>query len=138
MIQMGNVVSVHYTGKLTDGEMFDSSEGREPLTFQMGSGQIIPGFETALVGKNVGDKVTINIQPDDAYGQVREDLIVKVEKSQMPGEVYEGMSLQAQAEDGQAINVTVKEVYADHVMIDGNHPLAGKKLIFDLEVLSVE
>ncbi len=138
MIQMGNVVSVHYTGKLTDGEMFDSSEGREPLTFQMGSGQIIPGFETALVGKNVGDKVTINIQPDDAYGQVREDLIVKVEKSQMPGEVYEGMSLQAQAEDGQAINVTVKEVYADHVMIDGNHPLAGKELFFDIEVVSVQ
>lgn len=138
MIQMGNVVSVHYTGKLTDGEMFDSSEGREPLTFQMGSGQIIPGFETALVGKNVGDKVTINIQPDDAYGQVREDLIVKVEKSQMPGEVYEGMSLQAQAEDGQAINVTVKEVYADHVMIDGNHPLAGKELVFDIEVVSVQ
>jgi FKBP-type peptidyl-prolyl cis-trans isomerase 2 len=135
---MGNVVSVHYTGKLTDGEMFDSSEGREPLTFQMGSGQIIPGFETALVGKNVGDKVTINIQPDDAYGQVREDLIVKVEKSQMPGEVYEGMSLQAQAEDGQAINVTVKEVYADHVMIDGNHPLAGKELFFDIEVVSVQ
>lgn len=135
---MGNVVSVHYTGKLTDGEMFDSSEGREPLTFQMGSGQIIPGFETALVGKNVGDKVTINIQPDDAYGQVREDLIVKVEKSQMPGEVYEGMSLQAQAEDGQAINVTVKEVYADHVMIDGNHPLAGKELVFDIEVVSVQ
>lgn len=135
---MGNVVSVHYTGKLTDGEMFDSSEGRDPLTFQMGSGQIIPGFETALVGKNVGDKVTINIQPDDAYGQVREDLIVKVEKSQMPGEVYEGMSLQAQAEDGQAINVTVKEVYADHVMIDGNHPLAGKELVFDIEVVSVQ
>jgi FKBP-type peptidyl-prolyl cis-trans isomerase 2 len=138
MIQMGNVVSVHYTGKLTDGEMFDSSEGRDPLTFQMGSGQIIPGFETALVGKNVGDKVTINIQPDDAYGQVREDLIVKVDKSQMPGDVYEGMSLQAQAEDGQAINVTVKEVYSDHVMIDGNHPLAGKELVFDIEVVSVQ
>lgn len=138
MIQMGNVVSVHYTGKLTDGEMFDSSEGREPLTFQMGSGQIIPGFETALVGKNVGDKVTINIQPDDAYGQVREDLIVKVNKSQLPGEVHEGMSLQAQSDDGQSVNVVVKEIHDDHVMVDGNHPLAGRELVFDIEIVSVQ
>ena len=138
MIQMGNVVSVHYTGKLTDGEMFDSSEGRDPLTFQMGSGQIIPGFETALVGKNVGDKVTINIQPNEAYGQIREDLIVKVNKSQLPGEVHEGMSLQAQSDDGQSVNVIVTEIHDDHVMIDGNHPLAGKELVFDIEVVSVQ
>lgn len=138
MIQNGNVVSVHYTGKLTNGEMFDSSEGRDPLTFQVGSGQIIPGFENAIIGKNVGDAVSINIKPEEAYGQVREDLVVKVDKNQMPGEVQVGMTLQAQAENGQALNVTVKEVHEDHVMIDGNHPLAGEELVFDIKIVDIK
>ena len=137
MIENGKTVSVHYTGKLTDGEMFDSSEGREPLTFQMGSGQLISGFEKALEGKTVGDKVTVNIPVDEAYGQVREDLIVSVPKDQMPGEVQVGQSLQAQG-DGQSFNVTVMEIQDEHVIIDGNHPLAGKELIFDIEVIDVQ
>lgn len=138
MIQNGSTVEVHYTGKLTDGEVFDSSEGRQPLSFTMGTGQIIPGFESALVGKNIGDKVTVNIQPSDAYGEYREDLVVKVPNEQMPGPVEVGMTLQAQAQSGMPLNVTVKEVNEDHVVIDGNHPLSGKELIFDIEVVGIQ
>jgi len=138
MIQNGSTVEVHYTGKLTDGEVFDSSEGRQPLSFTMGTGQIIPGFENALVGKNIGDKVTVNIQPSDAYGEYREDLVVKVPNEQMPGPVEVGMTLQAQAQSGMPLNVTVKEVNEDHVVIDGNHPLSGKELIFDIEVVGIQ
>lgn len=138
MVETGKVVAVHYTGKLTDGEMFDTSEGRDPLKFQVGSGQIIPGFEKAIMGKNIGEKVTVNIPADDAYGQIREDLIVTVPLSQMPGEVQVGQPLQAQGDNGQTINVIVKEVNEENVMIDGNHPLAGKELVFDIEVVEIE
>jgi peptidylprolyl isomerase len=138
MVETGKVVAVHYTGKLSDGEMFDTSEGRDPLKFQVGSGQIIPGFEQAIMGKNIGEKVTVNIPADDAYGQIREDLIVSVPKSQMPGDVQVGQPLQAQGDNGQTINVIVKEVSEENVMIDGNHPLAGKELVFDIEVVEIE
>lgn len=138
MIQKSNIVGVNYTGKFLNGEVFDSSEGRDPLKFQVGSGQIIPGFENAIIGKNIGDKVTVNINPEEAYGNVREDLIVKVPLEQMPGEVEVGQSLQAQADNGQSVNVIVKEVNEDHVIIDGNHPLAGQELVFDIEILSID
>ena len=137
MITKGNTVDVHYTGKLTTGEVFDSSEGKEPLKFQVGSGQIIPGFEEGLMGKKVGDKVTVNIQPDNAYGQVREDLFVKVPLDKMPGEVEVGQSLQAVGDDNRPVQVIIKEVNEDHVVIDGNHPLAGKELVFDIEVMAI-
>lgn len=138
MVESGKVVAVHYTGKLTNGELFDTSEGRDPLKFQVGSGQIIPGFEQAIMGKNVGEKVTVNIPSDEAYGQVKEEFIVSVPKSQMPGEVQQGQQLQAEGEAGQVINVIVKEVNEDHVIVDGNHPLAGQDLIFDIEVVEIE
>jgi peptidylprolyl isomerase len=137
MIQIGSTVNVHYTGKLKSGEVFDSSEGRDPLSFTIGSGQIIPGFENAVIGKNVGDKVTIEIDPTEAYGEYREDLLVKVENEQLPGPVEVGQVLQAD-NGGQPVNVTVKEVNEDHVIIDGNHPLSGKDLIFDIEVVSFQ
>jgi len=138
MITKGNTVDVHYTGKLTTGEVFDSSEGKEPLKFQVGSGQIIPGFEEGLMGKKVGDKITVNIQPENAYGQVREDLFVKVPLDKMPGEVQVGQSLQAVGDDNRPVQVIIKEVNEDHVVIDGNHPLAGKELVFDIEVVDVK
>jgi FKBP-type peptidyl-prolyl cis-trans isomerase 2 len=90
------------------------------------------------MGKNVGDKVTVNIPPDQAYGEVREDLLTKVGKDQLPGEVQVGQSLSAQAQNGQEINVTVKEINEDHVIVDANHPLAGKELLFDIEVVDVQ
>lgn len=138
MVENGNLVSVHYTGKLKNGQVFDSSLEREPLKFQVGSGQIIPGFEQAILGKNVGDKVTTNIAPEQAYGQVREDLIVKVNKENLPGEVQIGQNLSAQASNGQDVTVTVTEINEDHVVVDGNHPLSGQELIFDIEVLEIE
>ncbi len=139
MIQKGNVVSVHYTGKLTDGTTFDSSEGRDPLTWQFGSGQMIPGFEKAIEGKNVGDKISSGpIKPEDAYGEFREDLVVEVPKEQMPGEVEVGLTLEASGDNGQAIPVKVKEVKETHVVIDGNHPLAGKEIQFDIEIVDIQ
>lgn len=137
MIENGKVVSVHYTGKLTSGEVFDTSEGRDPLTFQVGSGQIIPGFENALIGKNIGDNFTVNINSDEAYGPIREDLYLKVTKDRMPGEVEVGQSLTAQADNGQEVNVIIKEVNEDFVIIDGNHPLAGQDLEFTISVVNI-
>ena len=138
MIENGKVVSVHYVGKFTDGEVFDSSEGREPLQFQVGSGQLIPGFESAIIGKVVGDKVTANIAPEEGYGLVREDLIVSVPLDKMPGEVEVGQALEAQGDNGQSAQVFVKEVNEDNVVIDGNHPLAGKDLVFEIEVVEIQ
>lgn len=138
MIENGNVVSVHYVGKFTDGDVFDTSEGREPLQFQVGSGQIIPGFESAILGKIVGDKVTTTIRPEDGYGLVREDLVVSVPADKMPGTVEVGQTLEASGDDGQVAHVIVTEVNEETVTIDGNHPLAGKELIFDIEVVSIQ
>ena len=137
MIQNGSTVDVHYTGKLINGEVFDSSVGKAPLSFVVGSGQIIPGFENAIIGKNIGDKVTVDIPANEAYGEYRDDLVVKVPNTQLPGPVEVGMTLQAQAENGMPINVLIKEVNEDHAVIDGNHPFAGKNLIFDIEVVSI-
>jgi peptidylprolyl isomerase len=138
MIENGNVVSVHYVGKFTDGDVFDTSEGREPLQFQVGSGQIIPGFESAILGKIVGDKVTTTIRPEEGYGLVREDLVVSVPADKMPGTVEVGQTLEASGDDGQVAHVVVTEVTEENVTIDGNHPLAGKELIFDIEVVSIQ
>jgi peptidylprolyl isomerase len=138
MIENGKVVSVHYVGKFTDGEVFDSSEGREPLQFEVGSGQLIPGFESAIIGKIVGDKVTASITPEEGYGLVREDLIVSVPLDKMPGDVEVGQALEAQGDNGQSAQVFVKEVNEDNVVIDGNHPLAGKDLVFEIEVIEIQ
>lgn len=137
MVENGKVVSVHYTGKLTTGEVFDSSEGREPLTFQVGSGQIIPGFESAILGKNIGEVVSVTIPSSEAYGPIREDLFIKVPKENMPGEVEIGQSLSAQADNGQQVNVVVHEINEDHVVIDGNHALAGQDLEFTIQIVEV-
>jgi FKBP-type peptidyl-prolyl cis-trans isomerase 2 len=135
-IENGKKVKVHYTGKHVDGEVFDSSEGREPLTFTVGEGMMIKGFETGLMGMETGEKKTVEIEPSEAYGERREDLFTEVEKSQLPSDVVEGQVLQAMTEQGP-INVTVKELKEDKAVMDMNHPLAGKKLVFDLEVVEV-
>lgn len=136
MIENGTIVNVHYVGKLTDGSVFDSSEGRGLLRFEIGSGQIIPGFENALIGKNTGDKITANISPEEGYGPVMEELFVKVPLDRMPQDVEVGQELQASSENGTSV-VVVTEVNEDHVVVDGNHPLAGKDLIFEIEVVSL-
>ena len=137
MIENGSTITVHYTGKLKDGSTFDSSTGKEPLKFQIGSNQVIPGFENGLIGKSKGDKVTLDIPVDQAYGQIREDLFIKVPNDQLPGQVQIGQALQAM-NGPNVINVLVKEINEDHVVIDANHPLAGQNLIFDIEVVDVQ
>ncbi len=138
MIENGNKVSVHYTGKLENGEVFDSSVNGEPIEFIVGSGQIIPGFEKAIIGKEINERMSIQITPDEAYGEYRDDLVVNVPNANLPGHVDVGTILQAQAENGMPINVKVKEVLEDHVVVDANHPLAGKTLYFDIEIVKID
>lgn len=138
-ITNGSSVSVNYTGRLEDGTIFDTSlhEGRTPLTATLGQGQLIPGFENGLMGMAVGEKKTIEIEPSDAYGEVNEGMIQEVPLSQVPENVKVGDMLQGQNERG-SFQVSVKEVKENSVVLDMNHPLAGKKLIFDLEIVSVD
>ena len=138
MITKGNTVEVHYTGRFVDGEVFDSSEGKDPLQFEVGSGQIIPGFENAILGKQIGEKVTVTVSPEQAYGAMREDLVVEVPADKMPGPVEVGQLLQADGGEGQVVQVIVREVKEDVVVIDGNHPLAGQDLVFEIEVVSIQ
>lgn len=136
MIKEGNKVKVHYTGKLESNEVFDTSKNKDPLQFTVGEGQLIPGFENGVIGLKVGDKKTINIDVNQAYGEVRKDLLNEVSKDKMPEGVTKGQILQAQTPNG-LMSVKIHEIKEDTVIIDANHPLAGKKLIFDLEVVEV-
>ena len=138
-VETNSTVTVNYTGRLEDGSIFDSStiEGREPLKATLGEGNLIKGFETGLYEMSVGDKKTVEINPIDAYGEYNDLMVQEVEKTNLPGEVEVGMHLEAQTQMGP-IQFIVKEVKEETVVLDGNHPLAGKKLIFDLEVLEEE
>ena len=137
-VTSNSTVSVHYTGRLEDGTVFDSSlvEGREPLTATLGQGNLISGFENGLVDMVVGEKKTIEIEPENAYGQVNPQMVNEVAKSQVPEGVSVGDMLQAMSPAGP-INVKVLEINEDVVVLDANHPLAGQKLIFDLEVITI-
>lgn len=138
-VEENSTVVVNYTGKLEDGSIFDTSmvDGREPLRATLGNNQLISGFENGLVGMEVGEKRTVEIEPENAYGEVHDHLIQEVDKTQMPGEVEVGIALQAQTQMGP-VQFIVKEVKDETVILDANHPLAGKKLIFDLEVVDIE
>lgn len=137
--KQGDKVRVHYTGKLTDGKQFDSSEGREPLEFTVGAGQMIKGFDDAMPGMKVGDKKTINIQPEDAYGEVNKDAMIEFPKANIPKDMKleKGMQLQLRNENGQPFPVTVKEIKDDVIVLDANHELAGKELVFDIELMEI-
>jgi len=137
-IEIGDNVIVNYTGKLEDGTIFDTSltEGREPLTAKLGEGKLIKGFEDGLVGMVQGDKKTIEIEPENAYGFPNELLVSDVPKTNIPEGVKVGDVLQAMSQNGPVI-VKVIEIKENDVVLDANHPLAGKKLIFDLEVVEV-
>ncbi len=138
--QQGNTVSVHYTGKLNDDTVFDSSRGGDPLSFEVGSGQIIPGFEKGVVGMSPGDTKTVEVSAEEAYGPYREDQVVEVERDKLPEDIQPevGQQLQVQQTNGQTAVVTIKEVTQSAVRLDANHPLAGKDLTFEIEVVSVE
>jgi FKBP-type peptidyl-prolyl cis-trans isomerase 2 len=136
----GNKVSVHYTGHLTDGYIFDSSEGREPLSFTLGENSVISGFEEAVVGMEPGEKKTVTIPPEKGYGKKRDDLVAKMNRDQIPEHIEpkEGMQLGLKTKDGREIPVRITELDEEKVILDANHELAGKTLIFDLELVEVK
>lgn len=139
-VKNGDTVKVHYHGKLTDGTTFDSSEGREPLEFEVGSGSVIPGFDTGVTGMQVGEKKTINIPVDEAYGQKQEDLYMEFPRDKLPAEVTPevGMQLNMSNGSGQNFPVIIDEVNDDIIILDANHPLAGEDLTFDLELVEIK
>ena len=139
-VKENDTVKVHYTGKLADGQVFDSSREREPIEFTLGQGQIIPGFEKGLLNMKVNEKKTIEIPSDEAYGEPRQDLIQEVDKNQLPPEIKPepGMGLVSKSPDGREMNLVVKEVKDKSIVVDGNHPLAGKDLTFELEVVEIK
>lgn len=136
----GDTVKVHYHGRLTDGSTFDSSSGREPLEFEVGSGQVIRGFDVGVSGMSVGEKKTIQIPVEDAYGHKDENMMVEFPKSNFPKDLNPeiGMSLNMTDNSGQVIPVVIAEVNDDSVILDANHPLAGQDLIFDIELVEIE
>lgn len=136
----GDTVKVHYTGKLEDGTIFDSSREREPLEFTLESGQIIPGFEEAVDGMEEGEETTVEIPPEKAYGMRQEDAVMEFPVTELPDEMEPevGMQLQLQGANGQAFPARVVEVGDETVVLDANHPLAGETLTFDIELVEVE
>lgn len=138
-VKNGDTVKVHYTGKLTSGDPFDSSEGREPLEFQVGAGQMIPGFDAALPGMEVGDKKTVNIPAAQGYGETNEEAIIEFPKENVPEDMKlePGMSLTLSNQEGQPFPVVVKEIKDDVIVLDANHFLAGKDLVFDIELVEI-
>ena len=135
----GDTVKIHYTGTLDDGTQFDSSAGRDPLEFTLGSGQVIPGFDKAVEGMIVGDKKSVNIPAEDAYGERHDEMVQEVPKEALPEDLNPevGMPLQAQAPDGQMVNLTIVGVEDESIIVDGNHPLAGQALNFDIELVEI-
>ncbi|MFT4033295.1 MAG: peptidylprolyl isomerase [Siphonobacter sp.] len=136
----GDKVRVHYTGKLTNGVVFDSSEGREPLEFTLGSGMVIAGFDSGITGMTVGEKKVIDIPVTEAYGPADENLVFQFNRSDLPQDIpFEvGMQLNMHADgEGQTIPVTVTEVSDTTISVDANHPLAGQDLIFEVELIGV-
>ena len=139
-VKQDDTVKVHYTGKLENGQVFDSSVEREPIEFTLGQGQIIPGFEKGLLNMEVNEKKTVKIPSEEAYGAPRPELVQEVDKAQLPEEIKPevGMGLVSKSPEGQEMNLVVTEVKDSSIVVDGNHPLAGKDLTFDLEVVEIK
>lgn len=139
-VKNGDTVKVHYHGKLTDGSTFDSSEGREPLEFEVGSGMVIPGFDAGVTGMVVGEKKTVLIPVNEAYGSKQEDMIMEFPKDRFPADMVPevGSQLNMSNGSGQNFPVVIVEVRDEVVILDANHPLAGEDLTFDLELVAIE
>ena len=135
----GDVVAIHYTGRLSDGTIFDTSEGGTPLSFTLGSGQVIPGFEEAALGMEEGDSKTVTIPEEKAYGSYDAEKVINFPADRIPHDIQPevGMQLQLQGQDGQPVIVRVTEITEEHVRLDANPPLAGKELTFDLELVTI-
>jgi len=141
MAQAGtsDTVRVHYTGTHDDGTVFDTSSGREPLEFTIGSGQVIPGFDSAVDGMSPGDSETVKIPAEQAYGPHREEMMLEVDRVQVPAELdpQVGERLEIKQQDGQSIPVTVTAITETLITLDGNHPLAGQALTFEIELVEI-
>lgn len=140
LVKKGDTVRVHYTGKLTSGEPFDSSAGREPLEFEVGAGMMIKGFDDAVVGMTIGDKKTVNITAADGYGERNEEMLIEFPRSNFPEDMIPevGMQLTMNNNAGQQFPVTITEVGEEIVKLDANHFLAGKELVFDIEMVEID
>lgn len=138
-VQANDKIRVHYTGKLTNGEVFDTSVEREPLEVQLGEGRLIPGFESGLIDMTINEKKTINIPAADAYGESKPELIQEVAKAQLPADIKPevGMGLVSRTAEGREIQLVIAEVKDDTIVVDANHPLAGKDLVFDVELIDI-
>jgi peptidylprolyl isomerase len=136
----GDTVKIHYTGTLNDGTQFDSSVGKDPLEFTLGSGQVIQGFDDAVTGMKVGEKKTVTIPAAEAYGAYRDDLVFEVDKAELPATITPavGMQLQMTQNDGTKITVTIKAINPNTLTLDANSPMAGKDLTFALELVEIE
>ena len=138
-VKKGDKVKVHYHGKLTNGETFDSSAGREPLEFEVGGGLVIKGFDKGVTGMSVGDKKTINIPFDEAYGPRNPEMLIEIPKENFPKELdlEIGLPLMVNNDSGQNFQVVVSQIKDTSVILDANHPLAGEDLVFDLELVEI-
>ncbi len=138
-VKSGDKIKVHYTGKLEDGSVFDTSKGREPFEFTVGAGNVIPGFDEGVMGMTEGSVKTITIPPEEAYGQTRDELVATVKKDVFPENITPeiGQQLQMEQSGGDPINVVISKIEGDMVTLDANHPLAGKTLIFEVELVAI-
>ncbi len=138
-VAAGNKIKVHYTGTLDDGEVFDSSREAEPLEFEVGAGQVIPGFDQAVVGMQVGESKQVRIPEDEAYGPYNDSMVFDADPSQFEEGLSPqvGQQFQTQMQDGTPLLLTVKSIEDGKIMLDANHPMAGKALNFDLEVVEI-
>ncbi len=138
--KQGDSVQIHYTGTLLNGEQFDSSTGREPLSFTLGSGMVIKGFDDGVTGMAVGEKKTVHIAPAEAYGEANAEMIFDFPKTNLPADIVieAGMQLMMNNGEGQQLPVIVQEIKEESIVIDANHQLAGKTLIFDLELVAID
>lgn len=137
--QTGDTVRVHYTGRFEDGTVFDTLQDREPIEFTLGEHQVIPGFENAVTGMQAGETKTAQIPPEEAYGERREDLLIDVPRAEVPADIDPqiGQTLQVQGAGGQVFPVVVANVGEDMITLDANHPLAGRSLIFDIQLIDI-
>ncbi len=139
-VKENDTIKLHYTGKLTDGQVFDSSVDREPIEFTVGEGKIIPGLEKGVIDMKVNEKKTIEIAKDEAYGEASDELFQEVKKEQLPEDIKPevGMGLVSKNPDGSERQLRVADVKDDHIVVDANHPLAGKDLVFDVELVEIK
>lgn len=137
--KLGDMVRVHYTGTLSDGAVFDTSADMDPLEFTLGEGMVIPGFENAILGMNVGESKKVSLTPEEGYGEPDDELVMVVERSDMPPEINPevGMILKATSDEGYETHIVITDVDGTSVTLDGNHPLAGQDLIFEIQLVEI-